>query len=72
VILRIFDLAGNIVFTETQAWHLRKDPASIVTWNLRNNAGRDVFNGIYLIHVEATGVSGKIHTYATRIVVKRS
>jgi len=69
--LRILDVAGNTVFAQTQCLRLSKRSENTIIWDLHSTAGRDVSNGIYLIHVEATGISGKIHRYATRIVVKR-
>ena len=42
-----------------------------IVWNLTNPAGRFVANGTYLIIVEATGISGRIHRYVARIGVKR-
>ncbi|MCL2845346.1 MAG: hypothetical protein FWE23_07855 [Chitinivibrionia bacterium] len=76
ITLRILDVLGNVVFTETSVGAGLK-PArtnaadNAIIWNLTNQSGRFVANGTYLIIVEARGISGKIHTYSTRIGVNR-
>jgi hypothetical protein len=63
--LRIIDNLGNVVF-ETGG---RSDEN--ITWNLTNSAGRFVGNGMYLVVVEAIGISGRRFTYSARIGVNR-
>ncbi|MDR0303147.1 MAG: hypothetical protein LBH98_00010 [Chitinispirillales bacterium] len=60
----IYDNIGNVVFEKTE-----RDGS--ITWNLTNNAGRNVANGTYLIVVEAKNTNGKSYQYSTKVGVKR-
>jgi len=68
ITLRILDNLGNVVFTETAVGANHHLP---IVWDLRNQAGRLVANGMYLIIVEATGISGRRYLYSSRIGVNR-
>jgi flagellar hook assembly protein FlgD len=63
--IRILDNLGNTVL-ETNG---RNDETFV--WDLRNNAGRFVANGVYLILVEATGINQRRFTYSAQMGVKR-
>ena len=65
VSVRITDNLGNAIF-ETSGRN-----TETFTWDLRNKAGRFVANGTYLVVVEATGVSGKVWGYQTKVGVKK-
>ena len=59
----IYDMTGNVVWT---------DKASrVLTWDLRNTAGRIVANGTYLVIAEAKDRNGRTYTYSARLGVKR-
>jgi len=66
--LRIMDNLGNVVWTTTAVGANHHLP---IVWNLRNQAGRFVANGTYLVIVEATGVSEKTYRYSAQLGVKR-
>jgi len=59
----IYDNTGNVVFD-------RVERGARVSWNLTNNAGRNVANGTYLIIAEARGAKGS-YTYSAKVGVKR-
>jgi hypothetical protein len=60
----VYDNAGNAVFeTETRG--------SKIEWNLTNNAGRNVANGMYLAVVEVKGMKGTVKVYTAKLGVKR-
>jgi hypothetical protein len=64
---RITDALGNTVFESSMGACCPK-----IVWDLRNNAGRLVGNGTYLVIAEATDlVSRKVYVYYTRVGVKR-
>jgi len=59
----IYDMTGNVVWT---------DKASrVLTWDLRNPAGRFVANGTYLVIAEVKGADGRTYQYSARLGVKR-
>jgi uncharacterized repeat protein (TIGR02543 family) len=66
--LRILDNLGNVVWTTTDVGANHHLP---IIWDLRNQSGRLVANGTYLVIVEATGVSGKRYSYSARLGVSR-
>jgi len=59
----IYDNTGNVVF-ETSGRDAK------LSWNLTNNAGRNVANGSYLIVVEAKGINGN-YAYSAKVGVKK-
>jgi len=59
----IYDNTGNVVFEKIER-------GANVSWNLTNNAGRNVANGSYLIIVEAKGVNGN-YAYSAKVGVKK-
>jgi len=59
----IYDNTGNVVFEKTER-------GASVSWNLTNNAGRNVANGTYLIIVEAKGAKGT-YAYSAKVGVKK-
>ncbi|MCL2845783.1 MAG: hypothetical protein FWE23_10120 [Chitinivibrionia bacterium] len=63
--LKNFDALGNVIIDKNGR------NTDIFVWDLRNNAGRFVASGTYLLIVEATGISGRIHRYQARIGVRR-
>jgi len=71
--ITILDNLGNTVFTKTTvgATALGRPQQTPIVWNLTNQSGRFVANGTYLIIAEATGISGKIYRYSTKLGVKR-
>ena len=73
ITVRIFDVLGNVVFTETAVGANHRLPLnqSVFVWNLTNSAGRFVASGTYLIVVQAVTQSGAVYWYRTRIGVKR-
>ncbi|MDR0303177.1 MAG: leucine-rich repeat protein, partial [Chitinispirillales bacterium] len=60
----IYDNIGNVVFEKTER-------GSSITWNLTNNAGRNVANGTYLIVAEAIGNNAKTYKYSAKLGVRR-
>ena len=58
----IYDNTGNVVFETSGKGKL--------SWNLTNDAGRNVANGTYLIVVEAKGVKGT-YAYSAKVGVKK-
>ena len=62
----IYDMAGNVVFECRDAMHCVS-----TRWDLRNQAGRIVANGTYLVIAEVKSASGKTYTYSARLGVKR-
>ena len=59
----IYDMTGNVVFSATARDN--------VSWDLRNNAGRFVANGTYLVIAEVKTAGGKTYSYSARLGVKR-
>ena len=55
VIIRIFDLAGNLVWKES-----KNDDRTIVQWGLENEYELPVASGIYVFHVEVAGIGEKV------------
>ena len=55
----IYDMIGNVVYSGTER-----------TWDLRNNAGRFVANGMYLVVVEVKDINGKPAMYSAKFGVK--
>jgi flagellar hook assembly protein FlgD len=60
----VYDNVGNVVFERTER-------GNSVTWNLTNNAGRNVANGSYLVVVEAKNTNGKSYPYTAKVGVRR-
>jgi len=60
----IYDMTGNVVFVGAGS-------ARPLIWDLRNQNGRLVANGTYLVAVEARDRNGKTHTYSARLGVNR-
>jgi len=84
--LVILDNLGNVVFSAddvradprvcpninaAQNGQTQGSAPTPIVWNLTNQSGRFVANGTYLVLVEATGISGKVYRYSTRIGVNR-
>jgi len=72
----IYDMTGNVVFackgTACLARSSSADKANLVlTWDLRNSAGRFVANGSYLVVAEVKDRNGRTHRYSARLGVKR-
>ena len=61
----IYDMTGNIVFVGANP---RVCP---IVWDLRNQNGRFVANGTYLVIAEAKDRSGKVYRYSARLGVNR-
>jgi len=61
----VYDMTGNVVFVGAIP---RGCP---IIWDLRNNAGRFVANGTYLVIAEVKDRSGKVYRYSARLGVKR-
>lgn len=55
VTIRVFDLAGNLVWKES-----KNDDRTLVQWDLENEYDLPVASGIYVFHVEVEGVGEKI------------
>ena len=62
----IYDMTGNVVFERRGVLN-----TPVIEWDLRNQAGRTVANGTYLVVVEAKDRSGKTHRYSARLGVKK-
>ena len=60
----IYDMTGNVVWASTGS-------ATGLSWDLRNQAGRFVANGTYLVVVEARDRNGKVCMYSARLGVRR-
>ena len=63
--IKIYDMTGNVVFVGATAL------GRPLSWDLRNNAGRFVANGTYLVIAEAKDRNGRVYTYSARLGVKR-
>ena len=63
--IAIYDMTGNVVFSATTA------TGGAIVWDLRNNSGRIVANGTYLVIAEVKDRSGKTYQYSARLGVKR-
>ena len=61
----IYDMVGNVVFVGANP---RVCP---IIWDLRNQAGRFVANGTYLVVVEARDRNGGTYRYSARLGVRR-
>jgi hypothetical protein len=55
VTIRIFDLAGNVVWKET-----KNDDRTLVQWDMHNEYDLPVASGVYVYQVEVKGVGEKI------------
>ncbi|MBC8312638.1 MAG: hypothetical protein H8E33_00120, partial [Candidatus Cloacimonetes bacterium] len=66
--VRIFDMKGRMVrWLSDQEWRGSKDA---IIWNCKNDKGRVVPIGIYIVHLEATGKqSGKIFREVKTMVI---
>ncbi|MCL1947953.1 MAG: hypothetical protein FWF51_12515 [Chitinivibrionia bacterium] len=58
--ITIYDVIGNVVYSGNN-----------LIWDLRNNAGRFVANGSYLVIAEVKGTNGKVYYYSAKFGVKR-
>lgn len=63
--VRIFDLAGNLVWSEDAA-----SPGQAVDWNVKDRGGKPVPNGVYVLMVEQRGPGQNI-TYTGKTMVSR-
>ena len=61
----IYDMTGNVVFA------CKGTACLVLTWDLRNSAGRFVANGTYLVVAEVKDRNGRTHRYSARLGVKR-
>ena len=61
----IYDMTGNAVFVGATAL------GRPLIWDLRNQNGRLVANGTYLVAVEAKDRNGRTHVYSARLGVNR-
>ena len=59
-----YDMTGNVVWASTGS-------ATGLSWDLRNNAGRFVANGTYLVVAEVRDRNGRVYTYSAHLGVKR-
>jgi len=66
----IYDMTGNVVFRRGRIFSTLTDDDAIV-WDLRNQTGRFVANGTYLVIAEAKDRNGNIYRYSARLGVKR-
>ena len=65
----IYDMAGNVVFERRGDY---QSPANnAIIWDLRNQNGRFVANGTYLVIAEARDRNGRVYRYSARLGVKR-
>jgi len=62
--LAIYDNTGNVVYKTSGR------NTDTFVWDLKNNAGRDVANGSYLIIAEAKGANGN-YAYSAKVGVKK-
>ncbi len=63
-LVRIFTLSGTLVRT------LRKQSASVLSWDLRTDYGLPVGSGVYLVHVEVPGAGTRVIKFG--VVRKRT
>ena len=68
--LVIYDMTGNVVF-ECRGDCPQSPVNNAIIWDLRNNAGRFVANGTYLVVAEAKDRNGKIQVYSAKLGVRR-
>jgi len=61
----VYDAIGNIVFNAS----VRGDEE--ITWNLKNNSGRFVANGGYLVIAEVKGINNKVYPFSAKLGVNR-
>ena len=70
----IYDMTGNVVFASTGSAATRRGNSGtelVEVWDLRNNNGRFVGNGTYLVVAEVKSASGKVFVYSTRLGINR-
>jgi hypothetical protein len=60
----VYDNVGNVVFDKTET-------GDKITWDLTNNAGRNVANGTYLVIADVKSSNKKIYRYSAKIGVKK-
>ena len=58
--ITVYDMTGNIVFN-----------SELLVWDLRNNNGRIVANGSYLIVAKVKGINGNTYHYSAKLGIKR-
>ena len=61
----VYDMMGNVVFTA------KANGNEPISWDLRNNSGRFVANGTYLVIAEVKDTKGMNHHYSGKLGVKR-
>jgi len=65
IALSIYDNLGNVVFVGAIA------PDRPLIWDLKNQNGRIVANGTYLVVVEAVSQNGTRYRYSAKLGVKK-
>lgn len=63
IFISIFDLSGREVFASGEV------QGTILTWNLQNNAGQPLANGVYLYVVRVRGYNGREYVSEVRKLV---
>ena len=66
----IYDMTGNVVF-ECRGGVCPPSNNGAIVWDLRNQNGRFVANGTYLVIAEAKDRNGQTHRYTARLGVNR-
>lgn len=70
VTIDIFTLTGRRVLHRSAAYPASAN-AQTFLWNLVNDAGNSVANGVYLVHATAVGSDGTTSTFKKKILVTR-
>jgi flagellar hook assembly protein FlgD len=66
--VKIYDMAGDLV-TTLKSGVLMNAGDNLVGWNGTTEGGRTVANGVYLAHIEVTGVGGGNASTVVKIAV---
>ena len=69
VSLVIYDKTGNIL--NMQRFRTDRDGNAKAEWDLTNRNGRKVASGIYVVLIEAEGVSGRYYRYSAKLGVRK-
>jgi len=64
VTLHIYDVSGSMVMTLTDSY--QTDGLHCVTWNLRDDTGRRIPNGIYYAHLKSGDLIGSVKVIIAR------
>jgi uncharacterized repeat protein (TIGR02543 family) len=74
--IAVYDMTGNVVFNSEFGMRnsgtigAGSKATTLIVWDLRNNNGRFVANGTYLVVAEVKSASGRVYAYSAKLGVK--